>query len=401
MGRNPFYWGFRLKNNPIQQLLESRFCSVVVQPPFIQHQARVSLPKPKVIDQRRRAIDTSLSAPRPSVGLAPQLSAVASKAFAKTRFLIISDTHGAQFSPEAKPLEPVDVAVHCGDLTDKSRLHEFKSTIELLKGIPAPLKLVIAGNHDFSLDPPAFEQKIAEMEPPMSAEDVKKEFGDFGGVKKLFEDARESGIMFLDEGNHQFKLANGALLKVFASPYIPSRRGIGFRYHPDDDHDWNLDKEVDLVMTHSPPRGVLDLTYSSEQIGSPSLFAAVARAKPLIHCFGHVHEDWGAKLMQWREKLSEKPSLVTDIDHYYTRVVEDLSTLEPTLYDSAETMEGKAETLGGYRLKRYCNAYCCSDGQVRQKRNSQTLFVNAAMKCAEKGTFHLPWLVSVDLPKAE
>lgn len=79
----------------------------------------------------------------------------------KTRLLIISDTHGLTFPPHIQ-LPPVDVAIHCGDLTEHSKLAEFETAIKLLEDIPAKLKLVIAGNHDFSLDDGVMEQKIAE-----------------------------------------------------------------------------------------------------------------------------------------------------------------------------------------------------------------------------------------------
>lgn len=60
----------------------------------------------------------------------------------KTRFLIISDTHAEKGL--AVPAVPVDVAIHCGDLTDESKVDEFRTTLGLLRAINAPLKLVIA-----------------------------------------------------------------------------------------------------------------------------------------------------------------------------------------------------------------------------------------------------------------
>jgi len=80
----------------------------------------------------------------------------------QTRLLIMSDTHGVDFASENRPLQHVDVALHCGDLTDGSKLEEFQTTLRMLKMINAPLKLVIAGNHDFTMDSTAFEAKVAE-----------------------------------------------------------------------------------------------------------------------------------------------------------------------------------------------------------------------------------------------
>lgn len=77
-----------------------------------------------------------------------------------TRLLIISDTHGMRFPVGVN--EPVDVAIHCGDLTQHSKLDEFRAGIGQMEMINASLELIIAGNHDFALDIPILRQKISE-----------------------------------------------------------------------------------------------------------------------------------------------------------------------------------------------------------------------------------------------
>lgn len=89
---------------------------------------------------------------------------MASTAQIKTRLLILSDTHGhSLFDPETKPeeaqkyafrepLPSADVAIHCGDLTLMSHVKEYKTTFDVMRSIDAPLKLVIPGNHDCSMD---------------------------------------------------------------------------------------------------------------------------------------------------------------------------------------------------------------------------------------------------------
>ena len=68
----------------------------------------------------------------------------------RTRLLILSDTHGVSLSASDFPDQRADVVIRCGDLTDESKLYEFRTIIQLLKDIDAPLKLAIAGNHDFT-----------------------------------------------------------------------------------------------------------------------------------------------------------------------------------------------------------------------------------------------------------
>lgn len=79
----------------------------------------------------------------------------------KTRILIISDTHSAPlasngnpppFPPFKHPLPTADLLIHCGDLTMAGGLHEYHAALDMIQLIDAPIKLVIAGNHDLSLD---------------------------------------------------------------------------------------------------------------------------------------------------------------------------------------------------------------------------------------------------------
>ena len=310
-----------------------------------------------------------------------------------TRCLVVSDTHGEAL--HHKVVDRVDVAFHCGDLTEESKLDEFKTSIRLLDNINAPLKLVIPGNHDWTLDTAMFEKKIDEMNP--SQDDlalVEKYYGRFGEARKLFEDAQGAGIHLLDEGIHRFGLDNGAILTVYASPYTQSVNDWGFQYHPQEDHEWVINETVDVAITHSPPRGVLDYTSSRQRAGSPSLFAAIARAKPQLHCFGHIHESWGAKMVTWRDEIGEFPSHFTAIDNDDSVVIESLSNLRLQKFDAPNDIEEKELKRRAYDGK----GHCFADGRVDCSR--QTLFVNAAIEGVEKGQQQWPWLTHLKLPAA-
>ncbi|KAJ3457313.1 hypothetical protein MRS44_014454 [Fusarium solani] len=140
----------------------------------------------------------------------------------KTRFLTLSDTHSTLQPKNRKPKETVNVLIHCSDLTQQSKLKKFQTAIRLLKSIDAPLKLVIAGNHDFTLDTPTFRSKIEKFWPSIDRKLIEREYGVLGEARKLPDEAAKEGITFLDEGTHHFTLANGAHLTVYASPYTPS-----------------------------------------------------------------------------------------------------------------------------------------------------------------------------------
>src|SRR5688572_939122 len=157
----------------------------------------------------------------------------------KTRVLIISDTHNVKPKPEnvpddrpsddelaqlgirpsiyddttayREPLPPADVALHCGDLTMKGYTSQFKATFDMLRAIPAPLKLVIAGNHDLMLD----DEFCKKYERP----DIRYNRAE---MWRIIKEAEVDGVRYLTEGTYTFDLTNGARLTVYASPYTPA-----------------------------------------------------------------------------------------------------------------------------------------------------------------------------------
>lgn len=158
----------------------------------------------------------------------------------------------------------------------------------------------------------------------------------------------------------------------------PSLGDWGFQYDPEMGHNFDISDDVDVVITHGPPRGIMDMTYSAERAGCPQLFVAIARSRPRMHYFGHIHEGWGAKVVAWRKMINEKPSHLTDIDNGRSTVIDNLSRVS---HDA-----------------RIHEASLCEEGYTPLQAGSQTLFVNAAVE----GTKELPvqplWLVDLELP---
>ncbi|KAI5205026.1 Metallo-dependent phosphatase [Aureobasidium subglaciale] len=312
----------------------------------------------------------------------------------RTRFVIISDTHGENL--DCKVPDSIDVLIHCGDLTEESKLYEYKQVISLLSSISAPVKLVIAGNADFTLDDTLYQQKLTEarLSPPQEDTAVKEAYGDFGEARALFDAERAAGIIFLDEGTHKVELANGACLKVYASPFTPSdENNWGYPYDPHPGHAWNIEKGVDIMITHSPPKGVLDLSRMMKgRAGCPMLFSAIAKARPLMHCFGHIHEAWGAKSITWRgDEASDFPTHLTEIDGHKSEVIQSLAKLKGERLDAEENVELKE------KLDELDSRGCCY-ATPELLRGKQTLFVNAAIQGAESEKQQMPWFVQLDLP---
>nr|CAD70914.1 conserved hypothetical protein [Neurospora crassa] len=244
----------------------------------------------------------------------------------KARFLIISDTYASPSLLSSLSTMPVDVIIHCGNLTQESKLSEFASALAFFKAINGPLKLVIPGSHDFTLDDAVYETKITETATNLrikKKEEIYKTYGKKGQARQLLcsEQAKKDGIFFLDEGRHHFALGNGASLSVYASPYTPrassddddddddyqgqGNKNWSFQYTKSQGHVFDIGYSADVVITHGPPLGVLDVTAASDpktHAGCPFLFAAVAMARPRLHCFGHVPAGWGAKIVRWRDR---------------------------------------------------------------------------------------------------
>ncbi|KAJ3502814.1 hypothetical protein NM208_g16647 [Fusarium decemcellulare] len=318
----------------------------------------------------------------------------------KTRILIISDTHGSIPKPKVDdqpttedelsqenvmwvrtgwrdPLPQADVVLHCGDLTKRSSTREFQDTFSVLRSLQAPLKLVIAGNHDSALDEPYWVNECG---------------GSRRGVERtmeIVEAAKVDGVQYLTEGVHEFTLDNGARLRVFASPWTPAYGGWAFQY--DDGHDFRIPDGIDVAMTHGPPLGILDFAgMSGTHAGCPDLLQAVTRAKPKIHCFGHIHEAWGTLLATWDgDSIDKARSRTVGLKGLRpNRVTQDEETVKLTRVKLIEMSQQRGAHVD------------LTEGSSLLVPGERTLFVNAAIMDIGYRPIQLPWIVDVDLPMA-
>lgn len=63
----------------------------------------------------------------------------------KTRFVCVSDTHGASTKDGAFKLPKGDVLIHAGDLTNQGGYTELKRTVEWIEAADFEVKIVVAG----------------------------------------------------------------------------------------------------------------------------------------------------------------------------------------------------------------------------------------------------------------
>lgn len=180
---------------------------------------------------------------------------------------------------------------------------------------------------------------------------------------------------------HQDAKSNGR--QIYTSPYTPEFCEWGFSYKRHQDRynpapavapfkapnpipSW---PQVDLMLTHGPPYQILDRTGHGEDVGCENLLKAVARARPRLHCFGHIHEGWGAEKVTWSPGERKRQSMQVD----QQKVLADRSAFLDLSKDGGEPLDFGQETI----------------------------FVNAAIMDVSYSPGNAPWLVDLDLPLAE
>ena len=54
-----------------------------------------------------------------------------------------------------------------------------------------------------------------------------------------------------------------------------------------------------VLLTHTPPAGHLDVAWRAGSVGCGELAACIARVRPRLCVFGHIHEGHGLEEQQW------------------------------------------------------------------------------------------------------
>ncbi|KAI6155595.1 Metallo-dependent phosphatase-like protein [Pisolithus tinctorius] len=205
-----------------------------------------------------------------------------------TRFVCLSDTHSETFQ-----VPPGDVLLHSGDLSKLGTYDQLKITVDWLRSLPHPVKIIIAGNHDLPLHESWYETQYYVFH-------RKKEISSH--IRKLV-DNENNGIVYLQDQQYTFQSKDGGReWSVYGSPWQPWFGGWAFNYTPEEAQVRVAPiPEVDILLTHGPPHTILDTILTNEHVGCPELLAHLSNMQkpPLIHCFGHIHEAHGATVHVW------------------------------------------------------------------------------------------------------
>lgn len=175
----------------------------------------------------------------------------------------LSDTHLRPFNPE-----PGDILVHSGDALNYGNLEELTKFRSQLEAVHKNYKhiLFIAGNHDriFEEAPSLAEEFLLEKIPNLHILNNKS--------------IELEGLKFYGESSQPF-FCNWAFNVEDTHKLYDIYAQI-----PDD---------VNVLITHCPPKGILDSVYG-ESVGSIELKAHLPRLKQLkAHLWGHIHYSYG------------------------------------------------------------------------------------------------------------
>jgi Icc-related predicted phosphoesterase len=180
----------------------------------------------------------------------------------------ISDLHGSE--PE---MPGGDLLIVAGDMTGRDEPSQWINFFAWLRAQEYEKKVIIGGNHDNFLQECASTKEIREIGLRWGDEcDYLKDSGcEFGG------------------------------LKIWGSPWTRSFVGMNpecmaFTLRTEDELDYYWDKipeDTDILVTHSPPAGILDNTSRKYRVGSSSLRKQLEVLHPRLHVFGHIHQGYG------------------------------------------------------------------------------------------------------------
>lgn len=196
----------------------------------------------------------------------------------------ISDTHNKHHS---LTIPECDLLICSGDITNRGELSLVLDYAAWAHNTPAKHLVLVPGNHElgWEANPEKYKKEILKVCPRMN--------------------------ILID----QTVLIDG--YKIHGSPATPwfndwawnrAKNDKPFMYRgatmtaPEIKPHWDLiPQDVDILITHGPPQGILDIVYrhdglprDGEKLGCPLLMNRIDQLDKLkLHVFGHIHSSSG------------------------------------------------------------------------------------------------------------
>jgi predicted phosphohydrolase len=204
------------------------------------------------------------------------------------RIVAVADTH--TFEADLGSIPDGDVFVHAGDIIRGGELSELEGPAQWIRDLPHRHKIVIAGNHDWCF--------LRERDKALAL------LGE--------------GVTYLEDSAHEIEGVN-----FWGAPWQPEYNDWAFNLPRGSAlaDKWKLiPASCDVLITHGPPAGFGDRGGMAVRAGCADLLSATERVAPLLHMFGHIHQDGGlfpngptthANVTTWE---CERGPTVLDID---------------------------------------------------------------------------------------
>ena len=155
-----------------------------------------------------------------------------------------SDTHGRHRGLQVP--ENVDIVICAGDAVEDYYVgDEYDDFIECFSALPCKWKIFVPGNHELSFE--------------------------LGQAHRIIRRMTAKGITVLENAIED---CDGVIIASISDNSSISDKDI-----PDD---------IDIVVTHNPPFGILDVN-----MGSTYILNFIMKAKPKYHLFGHIQSTAG------------------------------------------------------------------------------------------------------------
>lgn len=223
------------------------------------------------------------------------------------KVVCISDTHSYSFDPQSLPA--ADVIIHAGDFTNVGLESNIQSFLSFFGDLPHRNKVFIAGNHDITLHHDFYKTGEPAMRfHPKLARTL--EFNPVDYSRRCIDLVQNfqanQGKMYYLEDESVFLLSDvseARPLHIYGSPWQPEFCDWAFNLPLNSAEiasKWAMiPDDVDVLVTHGPPHGILDRAVSGHLCGCPILLREIQqRIKPRVHVFGHIHETYGAKFVE-------------------------------------------------------------------------------------------------------
>lgn len=190
--------------------------------------------------------------------------------------------------------EDIDIAIFSGDCSNPknpyTNQYEVETFLKWFAKVPIRNKIMIAGNHDTSIE------------------------------KRLItkEEIESWGIRYLE--NESVEIEG---VKIWGSPHTPQFGDWAFMKHRSKlDKVWqSIPDDTDIVVVHGPAKGILDVSenrdYTIEQCGCSALNKRLLTLQPKLFCFGHIHNtrdiiNAGIVKLSISDTIYSNGSVVTD-----------------------------------------------------------------------------------------